>query len=309
MSVNNINKSKEIQLLYLKRTLSVTLLNLSLFSANSYAEQNYQTELSGSYQRSDADTSTDKTTALSVEIYFLPVNTENKPLAQAAFLDKSSSVALAYIKHKTDLQNSNINSIDIDGPQIEINYITETNAFILGVVYETLDFDTNNNLVTGDSKTTGITIGKYLNDSSAVKLSYISNDIEVRNTTSNQASSTDIDYYNLSYNTVQSLDATSYYRLSAGIELRKSESTSMKEDNHELAVLGEYYFNRMTSLGVAASFNSGDNVSQEGKILGIGATHFFIPQVALDIGVSRFIADDSQTEDTDSISVNIIARF
>ena len=296
-------------MLYLKQALSVALLSVSLLSVNIHAEQSYQEEYTVGYEKEDADTSTDKIIGLSAEIYFSLVNTENKPLAQAAFLDKSSSVIVGYIKGERELQNANVNSIDTNGPLIEINYITDTDAFILGALYFKQDLDTDPVLVKGDSKTIGITIGKYLNDSSAVKFSYASSDIEVRNFVSTQASSEEIDYYELSYKTVQSLGTTSYFSFSTGIELRKAESASVKEDNHELAFLGEYYFNRMTSLGVAASFNSGDNVSDEGKTFGIGVTHFFIPQFALNIDMSRFNADDSQTEDADSISVEAIARF
>jgi hypothetical protein len=299
------------RLLYQKRTLSVTLLSLSLFSANSHAEQNYQTELLLGYEKEDADTSTEKTLGLSAEIYFSPVNTENKPLAQAAFLDKSSSAIVGYIDSKTDLQNSTFNSIELSGPLISINYITEANAFIFGATYSKLDGDTNPNIVEIDGSLAGFSIGKYLNDSSAVNISYASSEAEYRDTASNQTIITlDIDYYEFSYNIIQSIGTASYYRFNAGIELiNKSDSSSVKEDNHELEVLGEYYFTRMTSLGAAASFNSGDDVSDEGKTLAIGFTHFFMPQFAINIDLTKFNADDSQTEDTDSISVEAIARF
>lgn len=296
-------------LTYPKQTLFVTLLSLSFLSAYSHAEQSYQEEYTAGYEKVDADTSTDRTIGLSAEIYFSPVDTENKPLAQAAFLDKSSSFLVGYIKSERELQNANVNLIDTNGPLFEINYITETDAYILGALYFKQDLDTSPVLVKGDSKTIGITIGKYLNNSSAVKFSYASSDIEARNFVSAKTSSEDIDYYELSYKTVQSLGATSYFNFSAGIELTTAESNSVKEDNHELTLLGEYYFNRMTSLGAAASFNSGDNVSDEGKTFGIGVTHFFIPQFALNIDGARFNADDSQTEDANSISVEAIARF
>ena len=297
-------------MLYPKRTVFVTLLSLVLFSSNSQAEQSYQTELSVGYEKEDADSSTNKVTGLSAEIYFSPVNTDNKPLAQAAFLDKSSSVSIGYINLKTEYQNSSLNSIDSKGPNFGINYITETNSFILGALYSTNDIETDPSLVTGDLTIAGISIGKYLNDSSAVIFSYTSSDTEVQNTVPSQSANLDIEYYGLSYNTVQSLDATSYYRVSAEIELiNKSDSDSVEEDNVELGILGEYYFTRMTSLGAGIMFNSGDNVSDEGKSFGVGFTHFFSPQVAFDITLSRFNADDSQTEDADSISVGVIARF
>ncbi len=297
-------------MLYLKRTLSVTLLSLSLLSANSHAEQNYQVELLVGYEKEDADTSTDKTTGLAAEIYFSPVNTENKPLAEAAFLDKSSSVIVGYIKVKSDLQNASINSIDSKGPLIGINYITETDAFILGAVYSKQDIDTDPDLVTGDSKTIGISIGKYLDDSSAVEFSYISTDTELKNTTSSQVTSVDIENYNFSFKTVRPLGDTSFYHLGISLELILTDSASVNDDeNHIMELQGEYYFNRMTSLGVGASLQAGDDISPEGNTLAIGGTHFFIPQIALNINFSKFIAANSQDEDTDSISVAAIARF
>ena len=296
-------------MLHLKRTLLATLLSLSLFSINSHAEQNYQTQLLGGYTKIDADTSTHKLTELSAEIYFSPVNTENKPLAEAAFLDKSSSIGIGYFKQKTELPNTSIGSFDVNGPAILLNYITDTNNYILGALYADRDLDTDSGLVTGDIKNIGFSFGKYLDDSSTIEFSYLSTENKQQATTSNQTFSNDTDQYNLSYKTVQSIDTTRYYGVGASIELIKSETGSVKEDNHELEILGQYYFTLMTSLGVEASFNSGDDVSQEGRTLGIEATHFFIPQIAANIGLSRFTADDSQTEDDDLISIELIARF
>ena len=65
-------------MLYLKQTLSVTLLSLSLLSVNSHAEQSYQEEYTAGYEKEDADTSSDKTIVLSAEIYFSPVNHSHK---------------------------------------------------------------------------------------------------------------------------------------------------------------------------------------------------------------------------------------
>jgi len=297
-------------MLHLKQTVFVTLLSLILVSPISYAEQYYQTEIVASYEKEDADTSTDKTISLGAEFYFTPVNTENKPLAQAAFLDKKSSVIAGYINYKRDLQNSSLDSIELDGPLIGVNYITEADAFILGAIYSKLDGDTNPDLLVIDSGIVGFIIGKYINDSSTVQASYTSSDTEYRSTTTSQTSTLDIDYYELTYNTIQELGITSYYSFGIGFELtRKDSSASAKEDNNEFKVSGGYYFSRMTSLDVAASFNSGDDISDEGQTLAIGLTHFIVPQIAIEIGLSKFNADDNNTEDTDSISFDVIARI
>jgi hypothetical protein len=305
-----MNKCKQIEFLYLKRVLYITLLSFSLLSVNSHAEQNYQIELQGGYEKEDADTSTDKSTALSVEIYFSPVNTENKPLAEAAFLDKSSSVIIGYIKVNSDFKNSGLSTINASGPLFAINYVTETDAFILGAVYSMQDIDTDPDLATGDTNIIGFNIGKYLDDTSAIEVSYISTDTGIQSATLSQTSSIDIENYSLSFKTVRPLNDTSFYRFGTSFEYTKTDSTSVNDnDSQRLEVQGEYYFTRMTSLGAMASFNSSDDITPEGKTLAIGGTHFFIPQIALTISWSKFFALNSQDEDTDSISVDAIARF
>jgi hypothetical protein len=208
------------------------------------------------------------------------------------------------------LQNSSINSIDANGPLFSINYVTKTDGFIIGAVYSTQDVEVDPDVITGDIKTTGIEVGKYLNDSSAIRFTYMNSDTEVRSNVSSLAASLDIDSYKLAFKTVQPLYNTSYYLFSAGVELiNKNDSTSVKEDNNEFSIFGEYYFTSMTSLGVGALYNSGDDVSDEGLTLGIVGTHFLTQQIALEISFSKFNADDSQAEDIDSISADVIARF
>jgi hypothetical protein len=256
---------------HLKQACFVTLLSFFLFTPISYAGQNYQTEIVGVYEEEDADTSTNKNIGLAAGIYFAPVNTEKKPLAQAAFLDKKSLVVVGYINSKLDLQNSSVDSIDLGGSLIGINYITETDAFILGATYSKADGDTNPDLLTIDRKAVGFTIGKYINDSTAVQASYASSETEYRNTSSTQPPTLNIEYLKLSYNTVQALADTSYFSFGIGFELtKKDSSSSVKEDNNEFKVSGGYYFSRMTSFDVAASFNSGDDISDEGQTLAIG---------------------------------------
>lgn len=71
---------------------------------------------------------------------------------------------------------------------------------------------------------------------------------------------------------------------------------------------GDYYLTLETSLGASLTLNSGDDADDEGKTLDINATHFFLPQVAVSFGLSKFIADDSQ-EDADLIYIEAVARF
>ena len=298
-------------MMYMTRTVvgPVFLSGLFFFSTASHAEQPYQVELSGGYEEQDADSSTDKSAIISAEVFFSPVKTDNRPLAEAAFLAKSSSVFLGYVKQKSDLKNSNVNRIDFKGPAAGINYITETHAIILSAAYFKQDIDTDNNLITGDTTVASFSIGKYLDDNSAVTFSYSTLDSQLRNTMTNQRFSDDAKQYGLSYKTIQPLGNSRYFGLQADIELIKSDSASIKEDNRDFSIQGQYYFSRMTSLGVEAALNSGDDISQEGKRIAVELTQFFLPQFALNLSWSKFFADDSLIENNNVISVNAIARF
>lgn len=293
-------------MLRLKQTLPVMLLSLFLFSSNSLAEQSYQFEVTGGYEKDGVDTSTNKFTTLLAEIYFSPINTKNIPLAESAFLSKSSSVSIGYIKVNSDFQNSDLNSIDGSGPLFAIDYITETGAFIIGATYSTTDIEADPDVITDDIEITGIEIGKYLSEYSTVRFSYTSTDTEVQNALSSQSDNLDIESYRLESKAVLPLDATSYYHVSAGVELNKRTGSSLvKEEYTELFIFGEYFFTLMTSIGAVASYSSSDYDS--GEIFGIGGTHFFTPQIALNITLPTLIA--SRTKDADSFSIDVIARF
>lgn len=295
---------------YSIRLIFITLFGSLLVVPLCNAEQYYQTEIIGGYEKEDADTSTGKTISFGFQYYFAPVNTNSSPLSEAAFLDKKGSIVAGYINSKSDLQNSTVDSIDSSGPLIAINYITETDAFILGAIYSKLDGDINPSLATIDATIVGFTIGKYINNSTSLEASYSRVEADYMNTSSSQIFELNIDYYELTYKTVQELGDDNFYSFNIGYTLtNKDDSTSTKEDNNEVIVSGGYYFSRMTSLDLSASFNSGDDVSDEGQTLGIGFTHFIAPQIALEIEMSKFSADDNNTEDLDSISFDVIARF
>ena len=301
-------------MLHLKQTLSSILLGLGMLSTNSYAEETYQTEINIGYEKEDADTSTYKGTTLSAEVFLTPVSTDNKPLKDAAFLDRSSSITVGYIKGTRDLLNSSLNTFDNKGLLFAINYITDSDAIILGALYSNQDANTEPNLYTGDQTVAGFRIGKYIDYFSAIYFSYSNYDVEYQGTVSNWTVTRDIDSYELFYSTVRPLNNTNYYKFNAGIELIKNSVTNSsqennQEDNLELTVLGQYYFTRMTSLGAEFLYNSGDDVSEEGITLAVDFTHFFAPPIALNINFASFDADDAQNEDEDSISLDVIARF
>ena len=292
------------QLLYIIRTLPVSILFLFSLSTQSHAEPSYQTEFSADYEKIDIGNTTVEPSVISAEIFFSPVNTEFKPLEEAAFLSKSSSFALKYRQ-----LNYNDDLFDSSGPLIEINYITEASAFIVGAYYFKQDQDTDSAFFTSEYTENGITIGKYLNSSTTINFTYLSSETEARLTGIGRVFSIEHDRYILSYKAVPSSGSNTFYGLGATVELSQSDDGSTKERRSRLNLQGKYYLSRFTGIGASTSFFFSDESSLEAKSLKINATHFFTPQFSFSIGFSKFFTNDEQAEDYDSISYSATARF
>lgn len=291
----------------IKLPIFLTLLSTSVLSIEVYAQQSYQTELIADYEKQEADTSTSKILDAGAIFFLEPVNTDNKPLAEAAYLDKSSAIGVLYLKRETKFENANVDTFDTDVVGVLINYVTAANSFILGGFYSSIDYETNNNIVTGDGDLYGISLGKYLDDSTSIELSIIENDSDQKTASSQFSIKNTLITFN--YKTVEQLASGNFYGFAANVELIKQDVNSVKADNREISIAGDYYFTLETSLGASLTLNSGDDAGDEGKTLAINASHFFNPHIALNIELSRFSADNDLEEDNDTVAAAIIARF
>lgn len=92
----------------------------------------YQSEISATYRGTDFD----DTLRLEGEWHFNAVNTGRHPLAEAAFLERSSNVGLTYAYTDPDLGGS-FNTVSVD-----LEYFVPNSIFYLGAGYE--DEDGNN---------------------------------------------------------------------------------------------------------------------------------------------------------------------
>ena len=282
---------------YSKRTLIALLPCLLLISTNAHTANTYQAEFTGGFRKIDKNVSTE-TTALAANFYLSPVNTEDKPLAAAAFLDKSSSISVGYTRQDVD-------ATEIDTSLIGVNYITKKGSYIFSTGYRAADFSVNNNQASADFEVKALGFGKYLDQWSSLKFDYLNSEAKNIVTNSN-ISFIDSKVYALSYITIRPISSNQFYGIGLNTVLQKNSDDTK---NRAVGISGAYYVDRSTSFAANASFNSGDVTSREGNIFRIGAEHFFTPQINLGVELSKFIAKDSMTEDSDSYSIIISSRF
>lgn len=112
----------------MKKLSLITALLTSCIGVNANA---YQTQLMGAYEYtyikdSEMDSHRVNTASVNGKYYFNPVQTRNAPLAEAAFLDKTSNIGLGY----TYAEESGIYSfVNFGGiPQINVDFKQEFNS-------------------------------------------------------------------------------------------------------------------------------------------------------------------------------------
>ena len=118
----------------MKKLSLITALLSSCVALNANA---YQTEATGAYEYVDMDGGKTNSAAISGKYYFNPVQTRNAPLAEAAFLDKASSIGGGYAYSKLqddeDFGDLQFNIIGVEG---EI-FIPDTQFYISGALHRT----------------------------------------------------------------------------------------------------------------------------------------------------------------------------
>ncbi|MFU8925767.1 putative porin [Acinetobacter puyangensis] len=109
----------------MKKLSLATALFASLFAFNTNA---YQYEVNGAYENTDIDHAGDiDTWSISGKYYLNPVQAKSAPLAEAAFLNKSSNIGLGYVNASGDGDED----IDIYGVSGEF-FIPDTKFYLSG---------------------------------------------------------------------------------------------------------------------------------------------------------------------------------
>lgn len=95
----------------------------------------YQTEANVGYEKTDIDDTDISPTAITLngKYYLAPVNTRSAPLAEAAFLDKASNVALGYANLDLDVAGIDVDVLGIAGEY----YIPNSQFYVSGALNRT----------------------------------------------------------------------------------------------------------------------------------------------------------------------------
>jgi len=141
-----------------------------LLPAVSYSQHNYQVEISAVLINDKYNTVKLEGTLVTAEIFLDEVTTGSHPYAEAAFLEKASSLAVGYFD--ADYNSTNFDFSE-DGMLLGVNYTEPNSLFIFQVVYLISDTDYKNGLNGNlEADSTYIGVGKYISENSALMGKY-----------------------------------------------------------------------------------------------------------------------------------------
>jgi len=290
---------------------SITACALStLFTQSALAQQSYNTELGINYSSMETNNGTGSTlTTPFARLYFNPVNTRDKPLAEAAFLDRTGSASIALLQGEgrvktTYNQTQVIDSLglrfSIDGRQHD----SDTTIQLLFIKYDSeAGSGSTKNYPDIEVKSYGIGLGQYISNTQHIGFEY-------QNTTNN-STLLDLESYTYRINTkmVRSLGGDSAFNLMAGINRTSTEANNSKTTNTNYPIKADYYFNPAFSLGAGITVNRGDDLSDEGTTLSFNTGYFISPAIELAASIASFSPSYPDVEEYDTWIIGIRGRF
>jgi hypothetical protein len=258
----------------MKKT-AMALAVAALAGMGSALAQDYQVELEASYTDINPDVGQgDSALAFGGTYHLNRVKTAGVPLAEAAFLGRSSNLSAGY---------ATFDDADVDGFAVGGEFYA-TQLYLRGAYSMT---DVAGVDVDGIEARIGLMLGEGLRLAAGINR-------------------TDVDAPNTDATNDTVLEAKYVSKMAGGTAVNLEAALVFVDDNDDtvaLGVLGDYYFSPTTSVGLRLSTTDGDQAGNTTDF-GIGARHFFTPAFS---GQLEYGTDDDG--DTDIITVAVALRF
>lgn len=258
------------------------LLSIAIATAVSGYANAYQFEVGAAYGQGDVENTDFDLTGLYGELHFEQVDTSKGPLAEAAFLDKSSFVDFNYSSISPD------DGDDLDTFGFGGRFVTGTNLIIEANYASEDDGDE-------DADTFGVGIGTYLSDTTDVVVSYNTTDEE----------DADLDILAVDLHGVSPLAQGAYIAYDLGASMIDAD----EEDGYSLNAGATYYFNNQFGIGVSVDMIDIDEYEEDTVTLDV--TYFVAPNIELAFSYfdSSADVDGGGSIDADGFLIGIAGRF
>ncbi|MDH5446530.1 MAG: hypothetical protein OEY52_13325 [Gammaproteobacteria bacterium] len=280
----------------------------SLFFASTIANAaNYRSEVSYYTYTADYQDDTDELVGgASYTHHFEKVGTTARPLAEAAYLARTSYIMGWLFGQDVDYKNGN----DRLGTGMGAEFVhrSSQSPLILEVAYTRARYDHQNSagttLAEWNETHLDLTAGWYLSSTTAVKLQIAKTDYDFLKGGSKDYSTTDMHLMGKKI-----VDSKSQNPINLEGSVGFVEYGSDKDENRVLSVGGDFYFTRRHSLGLLYKNENGDEKQFEGTTTTIRGRFFFTSRLSLAIEKENFDAENKFGVDYDKTSLEVFYRF
>jgi len=290
-----------------RMVVMVLSLVLVFCAVAAYAEEQYQTEVSATYFRSDTDQ--DNRAFLyggSAEVFFEPVKTAEHPYAEAAFLERIGSVFVNALN-----QDTKSGSQEGNGPmlQVGVNYAKPGFPLAIQAVYFTskIDFGAPYN---GNMKSNGyaLSVGNFFMDTLLAGVDYTYNKTDF-SSAGGPSSSTNTKDYDLFAKYLYELEHGRELSFAGKLGTSKSDDGTETLSNNHVGLSVDYFFNRSLSAGVGIENNSGKDKDDEGRTYSANVRYFITPRLSVQATYDRFLNANPGLSNDKSFGATLAARF
>lgn len=262
----------------------LALLTSGLCHAGTYQAEVTLGYSTGEIEVGNADIDTDSL-FIGGEYYLNGVDDSKGPLAEAAFLDRASSVRAAY---ETGEQDGIGGDDDIDGFALGGRLVDGTSGWIFSADYAEIDIDGGS-----DTEAWNLSVGKYIAENTALSFTY----------TTVEEGNIDTDIYAVDIKHVTALSGGAYISLAG---LLATGDVDQGDDPFIYGGSFTYYPMRNIGFGASATFTDSDD-TEETEFSVFGS---WFPSDNLVLTASYDISDDDETDiESDIFSVGAAFRF
>jgi len=272
-----------------------------------YAEEQYQTAVSGLYSHVDGDQGSSTISyGLSGREYFTPVKTDGHPYSEASFLERIGS--MYGVVQQQEFKSPGRTG---DGPFLGIELNATKPGFPLAIELfynrSMRDYDPPSTLE-ATTDIYGTRAGYFITDTGIVGIQHL------YSTSDNESagySPTIIRQQQYGFFTKYDHDLGENKMVSLQATLTKHTTRQFTEmlRNTEESLSVDYYFTRSLSAGVEFKNKSGTEVAWEGKTWSAGIQYYVTRLISVNVGFSRFLNANDGKESSKSYTTGLSARF
>ena len=245
-------------------------------------------------------------TLLNYTYYLNRVDTSNKPLAEAAFLDRVANINAGFYLNDRDYDSGS--QFSGSGLQVGYEHLNKGSPLLLSVSYDSAGYEYKNaagaTTLEFDFTFLILTAGYYLDDSTRASVSLVKSDIAYSTAGYKDYSTQDI-YFE--FKKIMNPGGNNPVNLEGQIGLLEHGSEAKSNTLYEVSA--DYYLDRMKSVGARYSMESGDDKDEEGTTIAVHGQFYFTAQLALHVEMESFSAKNSSGTDHDNTTLMVNYRF